>query len=198
MTTHAIVSREKWLDARRDLLGAEKDLTRRGDQVAELRRKLPWVRVEKPYVFEGLNGKVSLSDLFDGRNQFLVQHFMLAPGWTQGCTNCSYMADHTDGMTIHLEHRDVTVVAISRGPYSEHRALPPTHGWRFNWVSDGEQFQLRFRCELHAGREATGELDYNFGDRPFVAKNCRASACSRRTTPARSSTPIRPTAAASK
>jgi predicted dithiol-disulfide oxidoreductase (DUF899 family) len=95
MTMHAIVSREKWLEARRDLLAAEKDLTRRSDQVAELRRKLPWVRVEKPYVFEGPNGQISLADLFAGRSQLLVQHFMLAPGWTEGCKSCSYMADHT-------------------------------------------------------------------------------------------------------
>ena len=128
MTTHAIVSREKWLEARRDLLAAEKDLTHRSDQVAELRRKLPWVRVEKPYVFEGPNGKVSLADLFAGRSQLLVQHFMLAPGWKEGCKSCSYMADHTDGMTrasgaarCHL--RCDLACALQRD-----RALPPTDG----------------------------------------------------------------------
>ncbi len=90
MTAHMTVSREKWLEARRDLLAAEKDLTRRSDQVAQLRRQLPWVRVDKDYVFDGPDGKVTLADLFDGRCQLLVQHFMLAPGWEQGCPSCSY------------------------------------------------------------------------------------------------------------
>ena len=97
MTTHAIVSREKWLEARRDLLAAEKDLTHRSDQLAELRRKLPWVRVEKPYVFEGPNGKVSLVDLFAGRSQLLVQHFMLAPGWKEGCASTDVWAGTSIG-----------------------------------------------------------------------------------------------------
>ena len=128
MTTHATVSREKWLEARLDLLAAEKDLTRRSDQVAQLRRQLPWVKIDKPYVFDGPNGQVALADLFDGRHQLLVQHFMLAPGWEQGCPSCSYMADHTDGMTVHLAHRDVTFVAISRAPFAEIAALSPADG----------------------------------------------------------------------
>ena len=112
MTTHVTVSRDKWLEARLDLLAAEKDLTRRSDQIAQLRRQLPWVKIDKLYVFDGAGGQVALAGLFEGRHQLLVQHFMLAPGWEQGCPSCSYMADHADGMTVHLAHRDVTFVAV--------------------------------------------------------------------------------------
>ena len=135
MTTHAIETREKWLEARLDLLAAEKDLLRRSDQVAELRRKLPWVRVDKAYVFDGPNGKVTLADLFGSRRQLLVQHFMLAPGWEQGCKSCSYMADHTDGMTVHLAQRGVSFVAISRAPLTEIERFRRRMSWRFTWVS---------------------------------------------------------------
>ena len=96
MTTHMTVSREKWLEARRDLLAAEKDLTRRSDKVAQLRRQMPWVKVDKAYVFEGPDGRQTLADLFNGRHQLIVQHFMLTPGAEQGCPSCSYMADHTE------------------------------------------------------------------------------------------------------
>jgi predicted dithiol-disulfide oxidoreductase (DUF899 family) len=167
MTTHAIVSREKWLEARRDLLAAEKDLTHRSDRVAELRRKLPWVRVDKPYVFEGPNGKASLADLFAGRSQLLVQHFMLAPGWREGCKSCSYMADHTDGTTAHLAQRDVTFVAISRAPYSEIERFRRRMGWRFNWVSaNANSFNHDFRVSFTPEQIASGRVDYNFGSSP--------------------------------
>ena len=128
MTKHMTVSRDTWLEARRDLLAAEKDLTRRSDQVAQLRRQLPWVRIDKGYTFDGPDGQQTLADLFDGRHQLLVQHFMLAPGWKEGCPSCSYMADHTDGMTGHLAHRDVTFVAVSRAPLAEIERFPPAHG----------------------------------------------------------------------
>src|SRR3954470_10189363 len=112
MTTHTIATPDAWLEARRDLLAAEKDLTRRSDQVARLRRQLPWVRVDREYTFEGPEGRQRLAELFDGRSQLLIQHFMLAPDEEEGCPSCSFVADHTDGMTVHLAHRDVTFVAI--------------------------------------------------------------------------------------
>jgi predicted dithiol-disulfide oxidoreductase (DUF899 family) len=167
MTTHAIVSRETWLEARRDLLAAEKDLTHRSDQVAELRRKLPWVRVKKPYVFEGPDGQISLADLFAGRSQLLVQHFMLGPGWKEGCKSCSYMADHADGMTAHLAQRDVTFVAISRAPYGEIERFHRRMGWRFNWVSsNANSFNHDFRVSFTPEEIAKGKIDYNFGGSP--------------------------------
>src|SRR4051812_17747729 len=119
MTAHTTATRDDWLEARRDLLAAEKDLTRRSDQVAHLRRQLPWVRMDKEYTFEGAGGRQTLGDLFDGRHQLLVQHFMFTPGDEEVCPSCSFMADHTDGMTVHLAHRDVTFVAISRAPFAE-------------------------------------------------------------------------------
>jgi len=171
MTTHTIISQEKWLEARRDLLAAEKDLTHRGDQVAELRRKLPWVRVEKRYAFEGPDGKVSLAELFAGRSQLLVQHFMLAPGAKEGCKSCSYMADHTDGMTAHLAQRDVTFVAISRAPYNEIEQFRQRMGWRFNWVSSNANgFNHDFRVSFTPEEIAKGGIDYNFGVSSFAAR----------------------------
>src|SRR5688572_29950809 len=135
MTKHITGTREEWLAARLRLLAAEKELTRRSDEVAQQRRALPWVRVEKDYVFEAPEGRVTLADLFDGRRQLLVQHFMLAPGWEQGCKSCSYMADHNDGTTVHLAQRDVTLLAISRAPLAEIERFRTRMGWHFKWVS---------------------------------------------------------------
>ena len=166
MTTHAIVPREKWLEARRDLLAAEKDLTHRSDQVAELRRKLPWVRVEQPYVFEGPDGEVSLADLFADRNQLLVQHFMLAPGWKEGCKSCSYMADHNDGANQHLVQRDVTLLAVSRAPLAELLRFRERMGWQFDWVSShGSDFNRDFGVNFDP--DALSSVDYNYVEQPF-------------------------------
>jgi len=168
MTAHITASRDKWLDARRDLLAAEKDLTRRSDEVARLRQALPWVRVEKAYVFEGPEGPVTLSDLFDGHSQLIVQQFMLAPGWEQGCKSCSYMADHTDGMTVHLAHRDTAMVAISRAPIAEIERFRKRMGWKFRWVSSyGTDFNYAFGVSFTPDEIAKGELNYNYGKWPL-------------------------------
>ena len=165
MTKHAIVSREKWLEARRDLLAAEKDLTKRSDRIAQLRRQLPWVRVDKNYVFEGPGGKVSLADLFDGRSQLLVQHFMLGPGWEEGCPSCSFMADHVDGMVPHLAHRDVTFLAVSRATLPEIERFRRRMGWKFKWVSsNANSFNYDFRVSFTPEQVASGTIDYNFGN----------------------------------
>jgi predicted dithiol-disulfide oxidoreductase (DUF899 family) len=168
MTTHAIASRDTWLEARRDLLAAEKDLTRRADEVARLRRALPWVRVEKAYVFEGPDGPLTLGDLFGGRSQLIVQQFMLAPGWEAGCKSCSYMADHTDGMTIHLAHRDTAMVAISRAPLAEIERFRKRMGWKFPWVSShGNDFNYDYGVSFTPEQVANRELKYNFGKPAF-------------------------------
>jgi predicted dithiol-disulfide oxidoreductase (DUF899 family) len=168
MTTHSTVSRDKWLEARLDLLAAEKDLTWRSDEVARLRQQLPWVRVDKNYLFEGPEGRVTLADLFDGRSQLIVQQFMLAPGWEQGCKSCSYMADHTDGMTIHLAHRDATMVAISRAPFAEIERFRQRMGWKFKWVSSyGTDFNYDFGVSFTPEEVANGKINYNFGNRPL-------------------------------
>jgi predicted dithiol-disulfide oxidoreductase (DUF899 family) len=171
MTTHMTVSRDKWLEARRDLLAAEKDLTQRSDQVAQLRRQLPWVRIDRPYLFDGPEGRQTLADLFDGRRQLLVQHFMLGPGWEQGCPSCSYMADHTDGMTVHLAHRDVTMVAVSRAPLAEIERFRRRMGWQFKWVSShGNDFNYDFGVSFTPEEVAKGELIYNYGKWPLKGK----------------------------
>jgi predicted dithiol-disulfide oxidoreductase (DUF899 family) len=171
MTTHAIETREKWLEARLDLLAAEKDLSRRSDQVAELRRNLPWVRVDKAYVFDGPNGKITLAGLFGSRRQLLVQHFMLAPGWEQGCKSCSYMADHTDGMTVHLAHRGVSFVAISRAPLAEIERFCRRMGWRFKWVSsNSNSFNYDFHVSFAPEQVATGRIAYNYGTSPHTSE----------------------------
>jgi predicted dithiol-disulfide oxidoreductase (DUF899 family) len=164
MTTHVIATRDQWLDARRDLLAAEKDLTHRSDEVARLRRLMPWFPVTKNYVFEGPDGHVTLSELFDGRSQLIVQHFMLGPGWEQGCKSCSYMADHTDGMSIHLAHRDATMVAISRAPLAEIARFRRRMGWKFKWVSSYDtEFNYDFGVSFTTDEIAKGDLNYNYG-----------------------------------
>ena len=169
MTTHTIATREGWLEARRDLLAAEKDLTRRSDQVAQLRRQLPWVRVDKDYTFEGPDGRQRLGDLFDGRSQLLVQHFVFTPGDEEVCPSCSFMADHTDGMTVHLAHRDVTFVAISRAPLAEIERFRRRMGWQFKWLSShGNSFNYDFRVSFTPEEVAQGALPYNYGTWPYA------------------------------
>lgn len=161
---HAVVSREDWLSARRDLLKAEKELTRLRDGLAERRLALPWVRIDRDYTFDTLDGPRSLADLFDGRSQLLVQHFMLAPGWKQGCRSCSFMADHTDGMNRHLAHHDVTMIAVSRAPLAEIERFRRRMGWQFPWVSsNGSSFNYDFRVSFTPDDVASGHVDYNYG-----------------------------------
>jgi predicted dithiol-disulfide oxidoreductase (DUF899 family) len=164
---HQTVSREEWLAARLGLLKEEKELTRRSDEVARQRHALPWVRIDKTYSFDTPVGRRTLADLFDGRRQLLVQHFMLVAGWQQGCKNCSYMADHTDGATVHLAQRDVTFVAVSRAPLSEIERFRQRMGWKFPWVSShGNDFNRDFHVSFTADEMANGKADYNFGGTP--------------------------------
>ena len=162
---HAVVSRDDWLTARRDLLKAEKELTHSRDKVARERLALPWVRMEKEYLFDTPDGPRTLADLFDGRSQLLVQHFMFAPGWKEGCPSCSFMADHTDGMNEHLSHHDVTMIAVSRAPLAEIERYRNRMGWRFPWVSShGSPFNYDFRVSFTPEDVASGHIDYNFGE----------------------------------
>jgi predicted dithiol-disulfide oxidoreductase (DUF899 family) len=162
--SHSVVSREQWIAARKQLLAREKELTRLKDAIARERQALPWVRIDKRYVFDTPEGARTLAELFDGRRQLIVQHFMLAPGWEQGCKSCSYMADHSDGMTVHLEHRDVTLVAISRAPLNEIDRFRRRMGWQFKWVSShGSDFNYDFAVSFTPEERAKGELNYNYG-----------------------------------
>lgn len=159
---HAVVSRDNWLTARRDLLRAEKELTQLRDKVARERLALPWVRIDKEYLFDTPDGPRALADLFDGRSQLLVQHFMFAPGWKEGCPSCSFMADHTDGMNKHLAHHDVTMIAVSRAPLADIERYRRRMGWQFRWVSsNGSPFNYDFRVSFTPEEVATGHIDYN-------------------------------------
>src|ERR1700756_1600602 len=130
-----IVSRDEWLLARKKLLVREKQLTHERDAIAAERRKLPWVKVEKNYIFDSPNGKKTLADLFDRRSQLIVYHFMFGPEWQEGCPSCSFNMDHTDGALVHLAQRDVSFAAVSRAPLSKIEAFKKRMGWRFAWVS---------------------------------------------------------------
>ena len=129
-----VVSAAEWLVARKDLLNREKEFSRQRDALSAARRKLPMVKVEKD-TFEGSDGKETLDDLFEGRSQLIIYHFMLGPGWEEGCKSCSYLADHFDGANWHLPHRDATLAVVSRAPLSEIQAYKKRMGWRFKWVS---------------------------------------------------------------
>src|SRR5579864_475498 len=159
---HQIASRDEWLAARRELLRKEKEFTRLRDQLSAERRALPWVKVEKEYVFEGPNGKETLADLFDGRSQLVVYHFMLGPGWEEGCKSCSYLADHFDGANLHLPNRDVTFIVISRAPSSEIEPFKKRMGWRFKWVSsNGNDFNFDYHVSFTKAELAKGKVNYN-------------------------------------
>jgi predicted dithiol-disulfide oxidoreductase (DUF899 family) len=168
---HSVVSRDRWVAERKALLAHEKELTRLRDQIAQERRALPWVRIEKNYVFEGLEGRRTLAELFEGRRQLLVQHFMLGPGWEQGCPSCSYMADHTDGMNVHLAQRDITFLAVSRAPLADIERFRQRMGWQFKWVSShGSDFNFDFGVSFAPEEMAKGEVAYNYVKQPFPAE----------------------------
>jgi predicted dithiol-disulfide oxidoreductase (DUF899 family) len=163
MLNHSVVSRDEWLVARKELLRKEKEFTRLRDQLSAERRALPWVKVEKPYVFDGPNGRQTLADLFGGRSQLVVKHFMFGPEWTDGCIGCSFEVDHIAGALVHLEHHDVTYVAVSRAPLARIEAFKRRMGWRFNWVSSyGSDFNYDFHVSFRPDEIAKGEAYYNY------------------------------------
>jgi len=165
---HKVVSRSDWLQARRRLLEREKQLTRQQDELARQRRELPWVRVDKEYRFEGSNGVETLGDLFRGRSQLAVYHFMFGPEWTAGCPSCSFVSDHFDGQLVHLEHRDVSFTVVSRAPFSKIAPFKERMGWRFPWVSShGSDFNFDFHVSATDEEKRTGKQDYNFETQDF-------------------------------
>jgi len=163
MERHKVVSREEWLAIRRQLLAEEKEFTRLRDRLSQQRRDLPWVRVDKDYVFEGPGGRETLSQLFDGRHQLAVYHFMLGPGWQEGCKSCSYWADNFNGIDVHLRQRDVSFLAISRAPLPEIEAFKRRMGWAFKWVSSfGSDFNYDYHVSFRPGQSASAEVTYNY------------------------------------
>ncbi len=163
MTRHTTATREEWLTARIELLEAEKELTRRGDDLARRRRELPWVRVDKDYRFETDEGDASLADLFRGRSQLLVYHFMFGADYTAGCPSCSAIADGFDGFVVHLANHDVTLSAVSRAPLAKLRAYRRRMGWRFPWASSvGSDFNLDFNVSFTEEQQRRGAVEYNY------------------------------------
>jgi predicted dithiol-disulfide oxidoreductase (DUF899 family) len=171
MKTHQVVSQEQWIDARRALLEDEKRLTRQRDDIARRRRELPWVKVEKNYVFDTPTGKKSLADLFQGRSQLLIYHFMFGPEWKEGCPSCSFVCDHVDGAVPHLAARDVTLTMISRAPLAKIEAFKKRMGWHFAWVSsNGSDFNYDFQASFKPEERAKGEVYYNYETAPFPSE----------------------------
>lgn len=163
MQTHDIVSREEWLAARKAHLAREKEFSRLRDQLSAERRALPWVKVDKTYIFDATTGKRSLSDLFEGRSQLIVYHFMFGPDWEEGCTGCSFLADHIDGANQHLMHHDISLVAVSRAPLDKIQAYRKRMGWRFNWVSSyNNDFNYDYNVSFKAEDLAKGKIYYNY------------------------------------
>jgi predicted dithiol-disulfide oxidoreductase (DUF899 family) len=163
---HRIVSRSEWLAERKAFLAEEKAFTKARDALSRRRLELPWVKIEKSYEFDGPEGRQSLADLFDGRSQLIVQHFMFGPDWTEGCVGCSFNADHADGALPHLAGRDAAFAAVSRTPIAELEKYRARMGWRFNWVSSLESdFNFDFDVSFRKEDVAAGKARYNF--RPY-------------------------------
>lgn len=159
---HKVVSPNEWVEARKKLLIQEKEFTRVRDQVSAQRRELPWVKVETEYVFEGPNGEETLADLFEGRSQLIIYHFMFAPEWEEGCPSCSFWADNFNPIVIHLNHRDVAFAAISRAPIKKLSAFRERMGWSFKWVSSGKnKFNYDYHVSFPAGAPKE-QLEYNY------------------------------------
>ena len=163
MTPHKVGTQEEWQAARDELLAEEKELTRRNDELARKRRELPWVPVEKEYRFETADGTKSLAELFDGRSQLLIYHFMFGPEYTAGCPSCSAIADGFDGFVVHLANHDVTLCAVSRAPLAKLQAFKRRMGWSFPWASSfGSDFNYDFQAAYTKEQQQSGVIEYNF------------------------------------
>lgn len=170
MATHKVVSKQEWLAARQELLAKEKEFSRLRDELSQQRRDLPWEKVEKEYVFEGPNGKESLADLFEGRTQLIVYHFMFDPEWNEGCKSCSFIADHYNPSIVHLKHRDVTMVTVSRAPLPKLEAFQKRMGWSFKWVSSfGSDFNWDYAVSFKPEDVQKKQVYYNYKIQSFPA-----------------------------
>jgi len=173
MTTHTIGTRAQWLAARLELLRAEKEFTRRGDELARQRRELPWVRIDKAYQFETEKGNASLADLFEGRSQLLIYHFMFGPDYTAGCPSCSMIADGFNGSVVHLANHDVMLWAVSRAPLPKLQEYKRRMGWTFPWASSrSSDFNFDYNIAFTEEQQRDGQIEYNYA-RPGHAMDAR-------------------------
>jgi predicted dithiol-disulfide oxidoreductase (DUF899 family) len=163
MEPHKVVSHDEWIAARKAYLAEEKAFSRARDALSRKRRELPWEKVEKNYVFDTSQGKQSLADLFGGKSQLIIYHFMLGPGWEAGCPSCSFLADHFDGAVIHLAQRDVSFIVVSRAPLSEIETFKRRMGWRFKWASSfGSDFNSDYQVSFTPEEKTSGKVFYNY------------------------------------
>jgi predicted dithiol-disulfide oxidoreductase (DUF899 family) len=168
---HSVVSRDEWLAARKRHLAKEKEFTRLRDELSRQRRELPWVRVQKQYLFDAPGGKQTLSDLFGGSSQLIVYHFMFGPDWGEGCKSCSFWADNFNGIIVHLKHRDVAMVAVSKAPLDKLEGFRKRMGWGFKWVSSyGNEFNEEFHVSFTPEEMSKGEVYYNYGLQRFPSE----------------------------
>jgi predicted dithiol-disulfide oxidoreductase (DUF899 family) len=168
---HRVVSRQQWLQERIELLRQEKELTRQRDAISRKVRELPWVKVEKPYLFDTPTGPVTLGDLFGGRSQLIVYHFMFDPTWSQGCKSCSFIADHYNGIVVHLAHRDIAMVTVSKASITQIEAFRERMGWSFPWVSGANNdFGRDFGVSFTDDELLKGNATYNFTSRPYAIR----------------------------
>ena len=168
-----VVSQAEWLAARKELLKKEKEFTKLRDELSAQRCELPWEKVEKQYAFDGQNGKETLADLFGGRSQLIVYHFMFGPGWKEGCPRCSFVSDHINASVVHLAARDVKLMVVSRAPLAEIEAFKKRMGWRFKWVSSfGSDFNYDYQVTLD---ESRGQVEYNYRSEPSLLGGDRSS-----------------------
>lgn len=168
MQNHRVVSQAEWLETRKDLLAKEKEFTQLRDELSQQRRELPWVKVNKEYIFDGPSGKKTLVELFDGKSQLIIYHFMFDPSWEEGCPICSFWADNFNGIGVHLNHRDVSMIAISRAPLEKLQAFQKRMGWNFKWVSSfNNDFNYDFHVSFTPEELNKGTVYYNYTNREF-------------------------------
>ena len=171
MKSHKVVTSDEWLAARKEHLLKEKELTRLRDQLSQQRRELPWVKVDKEYLFDGPDGNESLADLFDGRSQLIIYHFMYGPDWDEGCPTCSFWADNFNGIDIHLNHRDINLIAVSRAKLDTLNAYKKRMGWSFKWVSSfGSDFNHDYQVSFTPDEMEQGEMLYNYDTTKFPSE----------------------------
>jgi len=171
MQKSKVVSREKWFVSRKEFLAKEKEFTRLRDQLSQQRRELPWVKVNKEYLFDGPDGKETLKDLFKDRSQLIIYHFMYGPGWQQGCPSCSFWADNFNGIVIHLKHRDISLLAVSRAPLDELKAYKKRMGWSFKWVSSFENdFNHDYHVSFTSDEVKKSKMFYNYSIGKFPSE----------------------------
>ena len=168
MKNHKIISQEEWLIARKEFLAKEKEFTRLRDELSAERRVLPWVKIDKDYVFDGEQGQQNLAELFGDKSQLMIYHFMLGPDWDEGCPSCSFWADNFNGIDIHLAHRDIAFLAISRGAYEQLATYKKRMGWSFKWMSSlNSNFNYDMNVSFYPEQKEKNEITYNYKEQPY-------------------------------